>query len=159
MFHYESLMQSNATTPEQYIDRLPSDRKEAIEQLRKSILENLPKGFEETMNYGMIGYVIPHSTYPNGYHCDPKMPLPFLNIASQKNFIAVYHMGLYANGDLNDWFVSEYSKRCGMKPDMGKSCIRLKKTDKIPYGLFGELVAKMSADEWIATYEAGIKGR
>lgn len=150
-------MQSKAVTVKEYIDQLPDDRKEAIKKIRKNILDNLPEGFVETMNYGMIGYVIPHSIYPNGYHCSPELPLPFMNIASQKNFIAVYHMGVYANKKLLNWFVGEYSKYSKSKLDMGKSCIRFKRPEQIPYGLIGKLAGKISADEWIKMYEGIVK--
>ena len=150
-------MQSKATTISEYLDELPEDRKEPIHKLRQQILDNLPKGFEEQMNYGMLGYVIPHSVYPDGYHCDPKMPLPFMNLASQKNFIAVYSMVIYAKKDLYDWFTNEYAQRCKFKLDMGKSCIRLKKMDDIPYELIGELTAKVSTEEWIKIYESTFK--
>jgi uncharacterized protein YdhG (YjbR/CyaY superfamily) len=150
-------MQSKATTPEQYISELPEDRKEPLSRLRQEILNNLPKGMEEIMSYGMLGYVVPHSVYPDGYHCTPQLPLPFMNLASQKNFIAVYHMGVYASNELLDWFVSEYPKYCKRKLDMGKSCIRFKKMDDIPYELIGELAAKMSSKEWIELYESNIK--
>jgi uncharacterized protein YdhG (YjbR/CyaY superfamily) len=150
-------MQSKATTPQQYIDELPNDRKEPIKKLRQLILDNLPNDIEEVMSYGMLGYVIPHSRYPDGYHCDPKLPLPFMNIASQKNYIAVYSMTLYAKKELTDWFISEYAKRCKYKLDMGKSCIRFKRMDDIPYELIGELTAKVSAEEWIQIYEHAYK--
>ena len=150
-------MQSKATTPQQYLDELPEERKEPINKLRKQILDNMPKGIEEQMNYGMLGYVIPHSVYPDGYHCDTSKPLPFMNIASQKNFIGVYSMVLYSKKDLYDWFTTEYAKRCKYKLDMGKSCIRLKKKEDIPFDLIGELAAKVSTEEWIDIYEASIK--
>ncbi len=150
-------MQSKAITVNEYIDQLPGDRKEAIKKLRKIILDNLPQGFVETMNYGMIGYVVPHSIYPDGYHCNPELPLAFINIASQKNFVAVYHMGIYANKKLLDWFITEYSKYSKAKLDMGKSCIRFKKTELIPYGLIGKLAGRITPDEWIKMYEAIIK--
>ena len=150
-------MKSAAKTPEDYINSLTQERKEVIEELRKVILKNLPKGFVEVMSYGMLGYVVPHSKYPNGYHCDPKLPLPFINLASQKNFIALYHMGIYAKPDLLEWFVRAYTERCGRKPDMGKSCIRLKKYEQIPYALIGELCAKMNPQEWISCYEHAFK--
>ena len=146
-------MQSAATSVEQYLKELPSDRKEPMNKLRKEILENLPKGFKEQMSYGMIGYVIPHTLYPAGYHCDPKLPLPFLNIASQKNFIAVYHMGVYADKDLLEWFTKEFSKHSTAKLDMGKSCLRFKKPETIPYKLIGELAGKMTVADWIKRYE------
>jgi len=150
-------MQSTATTVEQYLQELPEERKEVMEKLRKVILENLPKGFEECMNYGMLGYVVPHSLYPEGYHCDPKLPLPFMNLASQKNFVAVYHMGIYSDPSVMDWFQAEYPKHCKNKLDMGKSCIRFKNLNKIPYGLIGQLASKISVAEWISTYETVVK--
>ena len=150
-------MQSKALTPREYVDSLPPDRKSPISALRKVILGNLPKGFSEVMSYGMIGYVVPHKLYPAGYHCDPKLPLPFLCIASQKNFIALYHMGVYASPALLQWFVGEYKKRVPSKLDMGKSCLRFKKPEQIPLDLIGELISKMSAEEWIALYEKNYK--
>ena len=146
-------MQSKATTPEQYLSELPEDRKEAMLKLRNAIKENLPQGFEEVISYGMLGYVVPHPIYPSGYHCDPKLPLPFINLASQKNFIALYHMGIYANKNLESWFVSEYPKHVKTKLDMGKSCIRFKKIDDIPFDFIGELSAKVSVEDWISNYE------
>ncbi len=145
-------MQIKANSPAEYIDQLPEDRKEAIKELRKQILGNLPKGFEEQMNYGMIGYIIPHSLYPRGYHTDGQ-PLPFINIASQKNHVAIYHMGIYSDEKLLNWFLKEYADRSKAKLDMGKSCIRFKKVEQIPYELIGELAGKMSPDEWIELYE------
>ena len=142
-------MQSKATTPEEYLSELPEDRKEAISKLRKELKKNLPKGFKEEMLYGSIGYCVPHTLYPYGYHCDPKMPLPFINIASQKNFVAVYHMGIYAKGKLLDWFKAEYPKHTTAKLDMGKACIRFKKMETIPFKLFGELATKMTPQQWI----------
>ena len=150
-------MTSDAKTPEEYINALPSERKEAIAKLRNTILKNLPKGFSETMGYGMIGYVVPHTLYPAGYHCDPKLPLPFMSIASQKNFVAVYHMGIYANKALFDWFVNEYPNHVKRKLDMGKSCIRFKKIEEIPYDLIGTLAGKMTSQQWIDIYESEIK--
>lgn len=151
-------MISKAKTPEEYIAALPADRKEAISELRKVILKNLPKGFSEEMSYGMLGYVVPHSLYPAGYHCNPKLPLPFMNIASQKNFIAIYHMGIYADKNLLKWFTDEYGKHSKSKPDMGKSCLRFKKPEQIPYKLIGELASKMAPKEWIAVYEKNFRG-
>lgn len=140
-----------------YIKNVSADKKEAFNALRALIFKNLPKGFEECMSYGMIGYVVPHTLYPSGYHCDPKLPLPFLSIAAQKNFIAVYHMGIYAKPELLSWFVNEYPKHCKHKLDMGKSCIRFKKMDDIPFKLIEELVKKMSVKDWIETYEANFR--
>lgn len=146
-----------AATPEEYVNQLPVERQVAIQNLRKEIKENLSDGFEERMSYGMIGYVVPHSLYPAGYHCDTKLPLPFMNIASQKNFVAVYHMGIYADDKLMNWFVTEYPKHCKTKLDMGKSCIRFKKIDQIPYSLIGELAKKMTTSQWIDIYENAYK--
>jgi len=150
-------MQLKATSPKQYLEELPEDRKEPVSKLRQQILDNLPKGIEETMNYGMLGYVVPHSVYPDGYHCDPKSPLPFMSLASQKNFVAVYSMVLYSRKDLMDWFTSEYAKCCKYKLDMGKSCIRFKRMNDIPFDLIGELTAKVSTEEWIDIYESAFK--
>ncbi len=140
-----------------YLDQLPEARKEPMRLLRNCILENLPSGFEETMSYGMIGYVVPHSRYPPGYHCDPKLPLPFLNIASQKNYIAFYHSGLYANPEIKNWFVQAYNSQVSIKLDMGKSCVRFKKPEHIPYKLLGELCRKISVSDWILLYEKQIR--
>jgi hypothetical protein len=145
-------MKIAASSPEQYIDQLPEDRKQAVSELKRVISENLPEGFSETVGYGMIAFVVPHSLYPKGYHCDPKLALPFINIASQKNFIALYHMGLYADKELHDWFVNEYPKHSKTKLDMGKSCIRFKKPDQIPFDLIAELAAKMSVADWVSIY-------
>ena len=138
---------------EDYIAAIPEDRKDSFLKLRNSIKKNLPKGFVEEMNYGMIGYVVPHHLYPKGYHCNPKLPLPFINIACQKNFIAVYHMGIYADRQLLEWFQESFSKVCASKLDMGKSCIRFKKPEEIPFELIAELVKKISVKEWIEIYE------
>lgn len=150
-------MTVDAKTPDEYVSKLPDERKKAVSLLRKTIQQNLPKGFEETISYKMIGYVVPHSIYPNGYHVSPKLPLPFVNLASQKNFIAVYHSGIYADKHLMEWFTAEYPKHCKRKLDMGKSCIRFKYLDDIPYALIGELCAKMTPEEWIELYEKNIK--
>jgi uncharacterized protein YdhG (YjbR/CyaY superfamily) len=150
-------MQSKAETVEDYLKDLPEERKEIMDKLREIILKNIPKGFTEEMNYGMIGYVVPHSIYPDGYHCNPKLPLPFLNIASQKNFVALYHMGIYAKPELLKWFTDEFPKHSKLKLDMGKSCIRFKKMEQIPFQLIEELIQKMSVEEWIACYESQFK--
>ena len=146
-------MISKSSTIEEYISQLPEDRIEFMETLRNVIKDNLPAGFHEEMSYGMIGYVVPFSIYPSGYHCNTKLPLPFMNIASQKNFIAIYHMGLYADPILNSWFLEEYPKHSSKKLDMGKSCLRFKKSEDIPFELIGMLVQKMSPTDWIAMYE------
>ncbi len=150
-------MQIKADSPIDYIDQLPDDRKIAMNKLRQVILDNLPEGFSETMSYGMIGYVVPHSIYSSGYHCDPALPLPFMSVASQKHYIALYHSGVYANKELYNWFVKEYPKHCTGKLDMGKSCIRFKKMDDIPYDLIKQLVKKISVNEWIDIYEKKVK--
>ena len=146
-------MKSVSETPQDYIHSLPEERKAAIEKLRNIVLTNLPSGFEEKMCYGMLGYVIPHSIYPKGYHCNPKQELPFINIASQKNFISLHHLGLYADNSLLDWFVSEYPKYSTYKLDMGKGCVRFKKPEAIPFELIQQLVSKISVPEWISFYE------
>lgn len=150
-------MQYEANTPDEYIEQLPEERKVVISKVRNAILQQLPKGFQECISYKMIGYVVPHSAYPDGYHCNPKLPLPFMNLASQKNFVAVYHSGIYADPKLMDWFVSEYPKHCKRKLDMGKSCIRFKYMDDIPYELLGELASKMTVEDWISSYESVVK--
>lgn len=147
-------MQSKAQSVEEYVGQVPDIQREAFVILRKTILENLPTGFSEEMSYGMIGYVVPHSTYPKGYQCDPKLPLPFLNIAAQKNFISLYHMGIYANTELLNWFTDEYPKHSKLKLNMGKGCIRFKNGSDLPYGLIAELVSKMGVADWISLYEA-----
>lgn len=141
------------TSPEAYIAALEGDRKVAIQQLRETLRANLPAGFQETIQYGMISYVVPLSLYPKGYLNDPRTPLPFISLASHKNHIAVYHMGLYALEQLLDWFVKEYSLRAATKLDMGKSCIRFKKTETIPYELIAELAGKISPEQWVERYK------
>lgn len=140
-----------------YLNNINEDKKSDFLKLRNCIIKNIPKGFEETMSYGMIGFVVPHKIYPSGYHCDPKLPLPFISIAAQKNFIALYHMGIYCEKNLLDWFVNEYPKHTNEKLDMGKSCIRFKKPDQIPYKLIEELVTKIDVKQWIELYEANFK--
>lgn len=147
-------MQSKAQSVDTYMRELPEERKAPMQRLREVFKANLPEGFTEEMSYGMIGYVVPHSIYPKGYHCSPELPLPFVNIASQKNFIAVYHMGIYSDEKLLNWFVEEFPKHSKAKLDMGKSCIRFKKMDQIPYDLIGELLTKMTVDQWIERYDS-----
>lgn len=144
---------SKAATPAAYIASLPIERRAIIEQMRAAIVKNLPKGFEECISYGMIGYVVPHSLYPAGYHCDPKLPLPFMAIASQKSHIALYHMGIYLDPALLAWFAGALQKVSKKKPDMGKSCTRWKKAEEVPIALIGELAKKMTPKQWIALYE------
>ena len=150
-------MQYKATDAADYISQIPQERQAPIKKLYATIKKNLPKGFAEGAGYGMIGFNVPHSLYPPGYHCDPKTPLPFISIASQKNFIAVYHMGIYASPELLKWFTSAHSKASSKKLDMGKSCIRYKKPEDIPFELIGELAAKMTPQQWISTYEKAMK--
>lgn len=150
-------MTIDAKTVDEYISKVPEERKFAISKLRETIKANLPNGFEEGINYKMIGYYVPHSVYPDGYHCSPELPLPFMNVASQKNFVALYHSGIYADPKLLDWFVGEYPKHVKTKLDMGKSCIRFKKVENIPYELIGELCQKMSVEDWIELYEKNVK--
>ena len=153
---YET-MQYKAETVDAYINQLPEERKQALTKLRTVINQNLPKGFVEEINYNMPGYVVPHSLYPDGYHCNPELPLPFLNITSQKNFVAFYHIGIYANPEIYAWFTTEYPKHCKRKLDMGKSCVRFKKMDDIQYALIGELVQKITPKQWIELYDSNLK--
>ena len=142
---------------QQYIDQLEGTRKPEFLELRKIIVDNLPKGFEECIGYGMIGYVVPHSIYPAGYHCTPKLPLPFLNLVMRKDIITFYHMGLYSDEKLLVWFKDEYSKFTSLKLDMGKSCVRFKKSGDIPYALIGALMQKVSVEDWVLIYEEKLK--
>lgn len=150
-------MQYKATNPQDYISQVPKDRQQALKTLRQTIKDNLPKGFEEGIQYGMIAYYVPHAIYPDGYHCTPKEPLPFMSFASQKNSINLYHSGIYAVPELHDWFVAAYPKHCTRKLDMGKSCIRFKKIEEIPFELIAELCKKLTVEAWITIYEKTIK--
>ena len=150
-------MQYTTTTPDEYVAAIPAERQNVINKLREERKKNISKGFHEEMNYGMIGYVVPHKLYPAGYHCNPKDPLPFMCVASQKNFIAIYHMGIYANPVLMKWFTDEYAKQVPGKLDMGKSCIRFKKPENIPIKLIGELASKMTVQDWIDCYESAFR--
>jgi uncharacterized protein YdhG (YjbR/CyaY superfamily) len=146
-------MKNSAISPEEYIEQLPPERKKAVEQIRNTILANLPQGFKETMTYGMISFVVPKSIYQPGYHANPKLPLPFISIASQKNYISLYHMAVYMYPELIAWFQEEYKKRVKTKLDMGKGCIRFKKMENIPYDLLAELIRKISVNNYIRQYE------
>lgn len=146
-------MKNEGNTPAEIVANCPEDRKDVMGKMRQTILESLPKGFDEGVGYGMILYFVPHTIYPAGYHCDPKQPLPFVSLASQKNFIALYHMGLYADPALLSWFTEKYKATVSSKLDMGKSCIRFKKMTDIPFELIGELMTKISVESWIETYE------
>lgn len=141
----------------QYIMAQAPERQGALNQLLQTISSKLPPGFELQMQYNMMGFVVPKSLYPKGYHCAPEEPLPFMHIANQKHFIAVYHMGIYANPELLEWFVSSYEALNIGKLDMGKSCIRFKKMDKIPYDLIGELATKISPESYIELYERAFR--
>lgn len=150
-------MKATGNTVDEILKNVPAERMASVNELHNVIVKNLPKGFEAAISYGGLGYVIPHSLYPAGYHCKPSEPLPFAGIASQKNSINFYHMGIYADPELMKWFVSEFPKHSKQKLDMGKSCIRFKKLDDIPYMLIGELMKKISAKEWINIYETKMK--
>ncbi|MDP7568161.1 MAG: DUF1801 domain-containing protein [Flavobacteriales bacterium] len=150
-------MKVKATTVAEYLENIHEERKVIMIKLLDVISKNIPKGFLFQLGYGMPAWVVPHSIYPDGYHCNPELPLPFVNIASQKNFIALYHMGIYANPELMEWFVSEYPKHCKRKLDMGKSCIRFKKIEEIPFELIAELSTKMTPKDWINLYENKFK--
>lgn len=140
-----------------YLDALPEDRKAAVTKLQQVLESNLPEGFEEVINYSLPSFVVPHSIYPGGYHCDPKLPLPFVSLASRKNFVALYHMGLYVDPKLLVWFEGEWPKHVKTKLDMGKSCIRFKKIEAIPFDLIGELASKMTVEKWVEIYESAFK--
>jgi uncharacterized protein YdhG (YjbR/CyaY superfamily) len=150
-------MRIEANSPTEYISKVQEVHRSSLKKLRSAIKKNLPDGFKEVMSYGMIGYVVPKSIYPQGYHVDPSLPLPFINIASQKNFIALYHSGLYADPILHDWFVKEYEKVVPTKLDMGKSCVRFKNPDQIPFDLISSLCEKLSPEQWITLYEENLK--
>lgn len=150
-------MKANGISVDEILDKMPEDRAEVFKKLHRVIVKNLPKNFESGISYGGLGYVVPHSVYPAGYHCKPSEPLPFAGIASQKNSINFYHMGMYSSPKLLEWFVSEYPKHSKRKLDMGKSCVRFKKMDEIPFELIGELMTKMSAKEWIEIYERNLR--
>lgn len=150
-------MKANGNTVEQILANIPEERAAAFKALHEVIVDNLPEGFEPGISYGGLGYVVPHTHYPAGYHCKPEEPLPFAGIAAQKNSINLYHMGIYSDPKLLEWFTAEYPKHCKQKLDMGKSCIRFKKMDQIPFKLIGELMQKMTMAEWIAIYERNLK--
>jgi len=140
-----------------YIQPLTQERQMVMTQLRQTILTHIDPAFEETIQYGMPSFVVPFQLYPAGYHCNPKDPLPFLSFASQKNFIALYHCGLYAEEALHSWFVAEFPKHSKHKLDMGKSCIRFKYMNDIPYELIGDLIEKMTLTDWVQRYETTFK--
>ena len=147
-------MKIKANNIKEYLQNIPEERKEVFDKLMKTVRENIPKGFSEELSYGIPAWVVPHSLYPKGYHCSPELPLPFVSVASQKNFIALYHMGIYATPELLDWFMKEYPKHSKRKLNMGKSCVRFKKMDEIPFELIGDLMKKMNPKEWMEKYES-----
>ena len=151
-------MQSNARTVEEYLRSLPEDRRAAISAVRKVILANLPKGYEECMSYGMIGYVVPHSIYPAGYHCNPKLPLPYANLASQKNHMALYLMCCYGDKVTYQWFCKAW-KATGKKLDMGKSCVRFKKLEDVSLEVIGQVIARVPVKNYIAHIEQVVAER
>jgi len=144
---------SKPATVAEYLDQLPDDRRVALEAIRKVIRKNIDKPFEEGMQYGMIAYYLPHSVYPQGYHCDPNQPLPFASIASQKSHIGLYLFCVYTSAELQAWFVDAW-KKTGKKLDMGKSCVRVKKIEDIPFEVIVELFKRAKAKTFIATYDA-----
>lgn len=145
-------MSSNATSPDEYVAGLPADRREAVAAIRSAINKNIPEGFREGIAYGMIGWVVPHTLFPAGYHCDPTKPLMLISLASNKNYISLHHMGLYS-GPLLEWFQTEWKTATPKKLDMGKCCIRFKKPDEIPFDLVGKLATKLTPQAWIEIYE------
>jgi hypothetical protein len=146
-------MQYDVSTVEEYIAAIPENRRSIIVKLRNIILSNLSEGYAEEISSGMINYVIPLSRYPKGYHVKKNEPLPFIALASQKHYIALYHMGLYSNKDLKEWFINEYANHVKTKLDMGKVCIRFKNLDHVPYNLIAQLCQKMTVDEYIDLYD------
>lgn len=150
-------MKANGTTVKEILTNVPEERAEAFNKLHETIIQNLPEGFEAAISYGGLGYVVPHSLYPSGYHCKPEEPLPFAGIASQKNSVNLYHMGIYSDPELLKWFIEEYPKHSKRKLDMGKSCIRFKKMEDIPFELIGELMKKMTVQDWVNIYESNLK--
>ena len=149
-------MQSKSKSVKEYLAELPPERRAAIQTVREVILKNLPKGYEEVMQYGMIGYVVPHRIYPAGYHCDPKLPLPFAALASQKNHMAVYFIHIYLHKEAESWFRQTY-KASGKKLNMGKSCVRFEKLEDLPLEVIGKAVAKVPVKNYIELYEKAIK--
>lgn len=150
-------MRIDATDATDYVDQLPPDRAQAVTRLLAVLREHLPTGFEETMQYGMPSFVVGKKMYPAGYHCDPDLPLPFVSVGNQKGHVGLYHMGIYAMPDVLAWFQDEWPRHVPTKLDMGKSCIRFKRMDRIPYELVGELAEKISPSEWILAYEARVR--
>jgi hypothetical protein len=151
-------MQSTAATVEEYLAELPEDRRAAMSAVRAVILANLPEGYAETMQYGMIGYVVPHSIYPPGYHCDPKQALPYAHLGSQKNYMSLYLMGVYMHEETSTWFREAWAAT-GKKLDMGKSCVRFKKAEDLPLEVIGQVIARIPAERYITGMEAVLAQR
>lgn len=149
-------MQSKATTVAAYLNELPADRRAAIEAVRNVILANLDKDYEEGMQYGMIGYYVPHRVYPAGYHCDPKQPLPFANLASQKNYMSIYLMGVYGSSGLAQWFNQAWAAS-GKKLDMGKCCVRFKKIEDVALDVIAEAIRRQTTAKYVEQYESALK--
>ena len=149
-------MRSEADNPKDYLAALPPERREVVGRLHDIIQRNLQGGFETGMGYGMLSYHVPLKRYPQGYHCNPELPVPFMNLASQKNYVAVYHSALYMK-DLDAWFREAHQRECGRKADMGKCCIRFKRMDAVPYDLIGQLTARVSLDEWLDYYQRQVR--
>ena len=146
-------MQSQATSVAAYLKSLPEDRRQALEAVRKVVLAHLDKDFEEGMQYGMIGYYVPHRIYPAGYHCDPKQPLPYAALASQKAHMSIYLNCLYTSPEDTAWFQAAW-KAAGKKLDAGKSCVRFKKLEDLALDVIGEAVGRVTAKQFVARYEA-----
>lgn len=150
-------MKIEASSVSEYIEAIDAERRDAYSKLYQVVADNIPDGFTSCMQYNFPSYVVSLEEYPPGYHCTPNTPLPFVSVGAQKNFLALYHMGVYASPDLMKWFVEEYPKHSKYKLDMGKSCIRFKRINDIPYKLIGEFMQKMSVDQWISIYENAYK--
>lgn len=151
-------MRSQAGTVDAYLKALPPDRREAIEAVRATILENLGEGYEEGMQYGMIGYYVPHRVYPDGYHCDPRQPVPFASVASQKNHMAVYLMCIYGMPEHQAWFREAWTKT-GKRLDMGKGCVRFRKLEDVPLEVLGEAIRRVPVEAFLEHYTKTLAGR
>jgi hypothetical protein len=151
-------MKSDAKTVTEYLAGLPEDRRAVMAAVRKAILANLPEGYQEAMQYGMIGYSVPHSVYPAGYHCDPRQPLPYAMLGSQKNYMAIYLCNVYGHKETQEWFVTAY-KATGKRLDMGKSCVRFKKLEDLPLDVIGQVIARTPVTKYVAGVEAALSGR
>lgn len=149
-------MKFEGKSVEAYLKQIPAEKRLVLESMRQTILDNLPTGFVEQISYGMLGYVVPHIIYPKGYHVNPSLPLPFLNLAAQKNYLALYHMGLYVDNALLQDFKNQFKQLCPYPLDIGKSCIRFKYGQEIPFSLIAALLQKIDVPKWISMYERHI---